>query len=277
MAEVSTYQTLNNLALWQHMGTTTLERMRGVKLMNRIDTKYVLHYDEAIQLLETAATQGYMVQIIGQVRACRYQTLYYDTAERAMYVAHHNRKLTRQKIRTRHYVESGITFLEIKNKTNRGRTRKRRVEIAHDLYNGFYDDGIAAEFYNANANYPIGDIAPALTTEFTRITLVNKEYTERLTIDFDLRYCDMQSGREGGVAEMVILELKQDGRRTSQIKRILEQMRIRPLKVSKYCLGTVLTVKGVKDNRFKAKLRDIEKRLGNRQPTLDTTTKQYNE
>ena len=38
-------------------------------------------------------------------------------------------------------------------------------------------------------------------------------------------------------------------------------MRIQPLKVSKYCLGTTLTVEGIKSNRFKEKIREIEKRL----------------
>jgi hypothetical protein len=42
---------------------------------------------------------------------------------------------------------------------------------------------------------------------------------------------------------------------------MLRDMHIAPLKVSKYCLGTTVTVEGIKSNRFKAKVRDIEKRL----------------
>ena len=34
------------------------------------------------------------------------------------------------------------------------------------------------------------------------------------------------------------------------------------MKISKYCLGTSLTVDGVKRNRMKEKLRAIEKRIG---------------
>ena len=55
---------------------------------------------------------------------------------------------------------------------------------------------------------------------------------------------------------------QQDGNTISYLKRIMLDMRIRPLKVSKYCLGTTLTVDDIKHNRFKQKLRNIAKRLG---------------
>ena len=104
-------------------------------------------------------------------------------------------------------------------------------------------------------------LSPALSTRFVRITLVNGDLTERLTIDLDLHYRDMRSGRESTIERLAIVELKQDGRRASAIKDILRRMRIMPLKVSKYCLGTTLTVEGIRRNRFKEKLREIEKQL----------------
>ncbi|MEE1167546.1 MAG: VTC domain-containing protein, partial [Alistipes sp.] len=119
MTNSLTYDTLNSLELWQRMRSITLDQMRSVKLMNRIDTKYVLSYDEVLKLIEAAADNNYYVQVIDGVRACRYETLYYDTTEREMFILHHNRKLCRQKLRTRTYVESGITFFEIKSKSNR--------------------------------------------------------------------------------------------------------------------------------------------------------------
>lgn len=257
----TTFEALNNLPVWQRMATVTLAEMQGVKLMNRVDTKYVLSVDEVLDLLDRAAVEGYKVQLIGQCRACRYDTLYYDTAERDMYLVHHNRRLTRQKIRTRTYVESGVSFLEIKNKSNRGRTRKRRVGISAELFHGFSEDAAAMTFFSDHAWYDIGRLTPALRTRFTRITLINPAFTERLTIDLDLRYRDMRGGREATIEHMAIVELKQDGLQDSVVKRVLRQMRITPLKVSKYCIGTALTVEGVKRNRFKERLREIDKRL----------------
>lgn len=263
----TTFEVLNNLPVWQRMATVTLAEMQGVKLMNRVDTKYVLSVDEVLDLLDRAAVEGYKVQLIGQCRACRYNTLYYDTAERDMYLVHHNRRLTRQKIRTRTYVESGVSFLEIKNKSNRGRTRKRRVGISAELFHGFSEDAAAMAFFSNHAWYDIGRLTPALRTRFTRITLINPAFTERLTIDLDLRYCDVRSGREAHIDNMAIVELKQDGLAESVAKQMLQDMRIQPCKVSKYCLGTSLTVADIKRNRYKEKLRTIELRLKRGMPT----------
>lgn len=257
-----TYEALNNLVVWQQMPAITLDEMRGVKLMNRIDTKYVLSEGEVLMLLDSLRHEGYKVQVIGDVRACRYDTLYYDTASRDMYIAHHNQQLTRQKIRTRTYLESDTTFLEIKNKTNRGRTKKRRIEIAHEELYCFEHNAAAMTFFGENARYAHSAISPALATRFVRITLVNPRLTERLTIDLMLSYEDVRSGHTATIPRMAIVELKQDGNTLSVAKRIMRDMRIQPLKVSKYCLGTTLTVDGIKHNRFKLKLRDIEKRLG---------------
>jgi hypothetical protein len=55
------------------------------------------------------------------------------------------------------------------------------------------------------------------------------------------------------------MELKQDGRAKSLLKDVLFELRIKPFKVSKYCIGTCLTRPEVKQNRFKKKLRRLEK------------------
>ena len=78
------------------MPTITLDEMSAIKLMNRVDTKYVMSEEKCMQLLERAVGD-YSVQIIDDVRACRYSTLYYDTPEWEMYTVHHNRRLQRQR------------------------------------------------------------------------------------------------------------------------------------------------------------------------------------
>lgn len=253
---------LNSLELLRDMRPITLDEMRGVRLMNRIDTKYVISDEEVITLLGEAAKRGYRVQTIGDRRAARYDTLYFDTAERAMYIAHHNRHLKRQKIRTRQYVESGICFLEIKNKSNRGRTHKHRVEIDHSDMFDFSGDLRAMAHFDENSWHDISTLSPALSTRFVRVTLVNAESTERVTIDSNLCYEDLRSGRSGEIGGMAIVEIKQEGNCDSMAKQILGHMRIAPMKISKYCLGTSLTVEGIKRNRMKEKLRAIEKRIG---------------
>ncbi len=256
-----TYDTLNSLELWQRMRSITLDQMRSVKLMNRIDTKYVLSYDEVLKLIEAAADNNYYVQVIDGVRACRYETLYYDTQEREMFIMHHNCKLCRQKLRTRTYVESGTTFFEIKSKSNRGRTKKRRTEIDPSAFSSFATSEPARRLLDENSHYTAESVTPALATRFTRITLVNPTLSERITIDLELSYEDIRSHTTASICRMAIVEIKSDGNIESLTKRLLRNMRITPLKVSKYCLGTTLTVEGIKHNRFKEKIRTIEKRL----------------
>ena len=261
MTQSLTYDCLNKLDVWQQMPTITLDEMRSVKLMNRIDTKYILSEEEVLQLLQRALEASYRVQITEGVRACRYLTLYYDTPEREMFTLHHNRKLTRQKLRTRTYLESGTTFFEIKNKSNRGRTKKRRTEIKAEELMCFTQNSEARELLTRNSRYTIDNLQPALITSFSRITLVNPTLTERSTIDLELSYEDARTGNKAHIERMAIVEIKQDGNTASELKLMLRDMHIAPLKVSKYCLGTTLTVEGIKHNRFKAKIQQINKRL----------------
>ncbi|MBO7189535.1 MAG: polyphosphate polymerase domain-containing protein [Alistipes sp.] len=264
MSLLATYQNINDLALWQDMGTITLEQMRSVKLMNRIDTKYVASEEGVLRLLIEASKCGYRAQVHGGVIAARYDTRYYDTESRDMYIVHHNRQLTRQKIRTRHYEDGAATYLEVKNKNNRGRTKKKRIEIPIENLMDFAGNSEALSFIEPLARYNIKSLSPAIATRFVRITIVNPELTERITIDLDLEFTDLRSGRVGKIDGMAIIEIKQDGNIRSKAKDILNTLRIKPMRISKYCLGTALTVDGIKRNRMIEKIRRIEKRIANR-------------
>ena len=58
---------------------------------------------------------------------------------------------------------------------------------------------------------------------------------------------------------LVVIELKQDALAPSPMKQLLAQLRVKPFKLSKYCIGEALTNPLVKHNRFKAKIRAIGK------------------
>ena len=261
MSSAARYQRLNTLPLWEQMEPIDLEQMRAVKLMNRVDTKYVASEGQIMEFLGRVAECGYKVQVIDGVRAARYDTRYFDTEDRAMYIAHHNRQLTRQKIRTRHYEDGSACYLEVKNKNNRGRTKKVRIEIPQSGLMSL-DSVEAATFLSAQSRYEISTLSPALSTRFVRITVVNPNLTERITIDLDLESCDLRNARSAKIDGMSIVEIKQDGNIPSMAKEILLGLRVKPMRISKYCLGTALTVEGIKRNRMLQKMRNIEKRIG---------------
>ena len=249
----------------------SLAQMESVKLMNRIDTKFVVPMSVLPVILE-AAQADYFAQEIDGKRVATYDTMYYDTDTLDMYVRHHDRQLTRQKIRVRQYVDSDLTFLEVKRKNNKGRTNKKRIVVpGFDFtadtpsvlkHKKKEDEAVTVEsFIDAKSRYEWSEISPHLWTKFHRITLVNKAKTERLTIDLDLVWDNVVSGLTKTYPELVIIELKRDGNVPSHMIDIMLANRVKPLKISKYCIGTALTTPGIKKNRFKNKIRAIEKML----------------
>ena len=246
------------------MGPISLEEMDGVKLLNRIDTKYLTTETGLLEVLRDAAAAGYRALVVDGKKQSRYTSVYYDTPGLRMFLDHHNRRLVRQKVRTRTYVESGETFLEIKRKNNHGRTKKKRMEIPLSELMDFGADAAACQFLSAKSRFTPDQLSPVLDTRFRRITLVNPAKTERLTIDTDLCFTNFRTGKETSLQDAVIIELKQDGRASSEMKGILLDHRIKPVRVSKYCIAETLTDPSVKSGRFKMKVRTIEKTIGNK-------------
>ncbi len=114
------------LTILSEMNSITLEEMRDIHLMDRIDSKFVAPVSFLPSLLEEAIPY-FRVQINNGVMISPYATQYLDTPDLDMFTMHQNGKLNRQKIRIRSYVESNLSFLEVKNKNNKGRTNKTRV------------------------------------------------------------------------------------------------------------------------------------------------------
>lgn len=252
----------------QDMAPITLEEMDAVKLMNRIDSKYVVNEVTLLRMLEEAGRAGYRVLVSEGERISPYDSVYYDTAGLTMFYLHHNRRLVRQKVRTRCYVNSGDAFLEIKRKNNHGRTNKKRMSIPTDKLMDFGSIPEACEYLAKHSWFQAADLTPSARTRFSRITLVNPALTERLTIDTRLFFENFRSGVDTTLQDAVIVELKQDGRADSQMKKILLDLRVKPLRVSKYCMAVTLTDPTVRAGRFKVKVRAIEKIIGKKLTSL---------
>lgn len=248
--------------VWDRMESIRLDEMDSIKLMNRIDTKYLTDETVLEKLLGMAAVRGYRVLNTEGGRVNPYDSVYYDTDSLKMYTDHHNRRLVRQKVRTRVYVASGSAFLEIKRKNNKGRTKKKRMPIPLQEMMDFSGDAAAAAYLAEKSDYTAGMLKPRLETNFKRITLVNRARTERITIDTSLHFVNHDTGLEADLGPAVIIELKQDGHAYSEMKGILLDCRVKPMRISKYCIGTTLTNPGAKSNRFKVKARTIEKITG---------------
>ena len=233
-----------------------LEEMEQVKLMNRTDTKYWFHKDSLSQLLEAVQNDYFILNMKDEV-ALPYSTVYYDTCENRMFSAHHNGKLNRYKIRRRSYVSSGISFLEVKFKNNKGRTIKKRIPTNFNSIN--FTSG-EKDFLNELTPISAEGLNKTLVNNFARLTLVNKNFKERCTIDFNLEFSI--GDKHISLDNLVIVEIKADGSpAASPLARALRNQRIKRSGFSKYCIGRTVTDSSLKRNAFKRKIRSIEKVL----------------
>ena len=248
----------------------TLEEMKDIRLMNRIDTKFVTTVPVLKQLLEIARSD-YYVQETGGLRISPYYTLYFDTPDCAMYNRHAAGHLVRQKLRIRSYVDAGLNFLEVKTKNNHGRTKKKRMTMEgfdalhpdHTIRFERQDEQyiVYDDFLREHLRYAPESMTEQIENRFDRITLVNQGKTERLTIDTHLRFHNIATGIDRDMGDIVIIELKRDGLQPSPILSKLLQLRIFPHGFSKYVIGSALTNSGLRHNRIKPRLHSIEKKI----------------
>lgn len=246
--------------------TISLAEMKNIRLMNRTDTKFVTSKTKLLELLALAREQ-YFVQEIDGLRIAEYYTVYFDTPRYDMFRVHHCGHTNRQKLRIRSYVDSKLSFLEVKTKNNHSRTKKKRMPMSgfdpdnprYDVCFDGQDEGMAEYtlFLQEHLFYDAASLTECIENRFRRITLVNKGKTERLTIDMDVRFHNLVTDKVVMLDNVVIIELKRDRLLTSPILPLLRQLRIKRSGFSKYCIGTVFTNADIPQNRFKMRMRKI--------------------
>ena len=250
---------VNDFPALLQMSPISLSEMSAVSLMNRTDTKFVTSADRLAILLVQAKDAGYRVCQIAGERLMSYESVYYDTEGLDMFTAHRNKKMVRQKVRVRRYMTTGQTFLEIKRKNNHARTKKKRLLIPSDCIMCLNKAAEAPQFIENRTVWRLENLMPETTTDFDRITLVDGNLTERITIDLNLSFDNLRNGNSVSLGPIVIIELKQDGSMHSRFRDILLRNRIFPYRISKYCIAVSLTEPSARIGRFKEKIRYIEK------------------
>lgn len=245
----------NGAYILQKFDPISLEAMDSVKLMNRTDTKFLFTADQLEKILYDIMDHYRVLEING-TRSSRYKTLYYDTANLDLYMAHHRGKLNRYKIRHRTYVETDAGYLEVKFKNNKGRTIKDRVAEKRAPYNWHLN---SEQFLKKTQPFDPQLLVPTIWVNYSRQTLVHKSDAERLTLDTCLEF--EKDGTLHQVPNLVIAEVKQDKRRNSTFMQMMKKYHIREGSLSKYCLGIALTCNGVKKNNFKSKLLSLNQIL----------------
>ncbi|WP_407320329.1 polyphosphate polymerase domain-containing protein [Isoptericola halotolerans] len=216
-------------------------------LQTRVDRKYVLTPDEVHELLSAVARQPVAARVleIGGARTFTYDSTYFDTPELTTFHQAARRRRRRFKVRTRTYVDTGGTFLEVKTRAARGVTVKVRRPTDPELRtlqaddHDFVDDRLAAARVAAP---PSSDLVPVLSSRYRRTTLLLPDV--RMTLDTSLAW-RLAPGYDGGthhadVGDLVVVETKA-GTAPSSVDRLLWRSGHRPDRISKYATGlTVL-------------------------------------
>lgn len=212
-------------------------------LQTRVDRKYLVDRTVVRHLIGLTAGAHAVLQIDGR-RSFGYQSVYFDTPDLLCFRDHRAGRRRRFKVRTRLYRDSGQSMLEVKTKGLRGATVKTRRDwdtAAPGPLTGQARDFVGAALTEAgyDAAPIVGGLTPSLVTDYRRISLVDLAAGSRATIDGDLAFA-IGNVSVHAPARTVIVETKSTSG-AGRIDRELRRLGVRPVSVSKYCVGIALT------------------------------------
>jgi hypothetical protein len=235
---------------------TSLEEISCVRLMNRIEVKYLFQSARLPELVNLLAESYDVLEIEGR-RTLPYSTTYFDTDDHLFYYQHVRGKLNRYKIRYRKYEATDESFLEIKKRTNSGRTIKWRVE---NVFGNKAFDSSATDFISEYSPVCSSSLKEALFNKFSRITFASCSLNERITIDYNISFAAPEGGSGISLPYIAIAELKKGAASdSSPFKNMIKQLQIYPSGFSKYCIGSALLNDSLKKNAVKPKILLINK------------------
>ncbi|WP_194786145.1 polyphosphate polymerase domain-containing protein [Actinomyces haliotis] len=235
------------------VGPTTLAELNAAAgLLTRVDRKYLVPLDDTQRVVDAVADRSRVLEIDGR-RGFAYSSTYFDTPALDSYLLSARKRRRRFKVRTRSYLDSGLTFLEVKTRGPRGATVKKRVPYEPDDADRLTPAG--RDFVTAcllDSGTATGDAArrvsaalvPVMSTTYERTTLHLPEDEARATVDTGLVWTPLDAvGRPCGTSReagaLAVVETKNPAT-PSPTDRLLWSVGHRPARVSKYATGMAL-------------------------------------
>lgn len=206
----------------------TLEEVKDIKLMNRIDKKYIINYDQFCSLTKYIVDNFYILSEEDKF-LFKYHSIYFDTPNLNMHNDHMNDVGHRQKLRIREY-SNGEKFLEIKEKNNSEFTKKKRIPVKSYEING------EMNWIDENLIYDTKHLDKKLDVTFYRLTLISLNKQERITIDFNLTYYNYLTNKSYK-ENKIIVEVKKMFEENIDFENELNNRNIFQEKYSKYKYG----------------------------------------
>ena len=191
-----------------HLFSTTLEDLNSAaSLLTRVDRKYLVASSAAQNVVDALTGRALVLDIDGR-RSFSYASTYFDTPGLDSYLQAARKRRHRFKIRTRSYLDSGLTFLEVKTRGPRGATIKQRLDYRAADADRLTEEGIdfvvecLAPLTGSaqEARRTAQSLRPVMATTYRRTTLHLPDDDARATIDTDLAWTALapRSGASSG-------------------------------------------------------------------------------
>ncbi len=227
-------------------GISLGELNEAAALQTRVDRKYILDSAQLAALLDDLAARLAALEIDGQ-RSFGYESIYFDTPDLESYRSAAHKRRKRFKVRTRSYLDTRTTMLEVKTKGHRGGIVKTRQ--AHEFPRRAELDRSAADFVDPLLGRPglAVTLRPTLATRYDRMTVVDLDDVTRMTIDSGLR-CMVLSGHSIGLERYIVETKSADS--PSVADRRLWRRGIRPSTISKFGTGLAALDPSLPSNRW---------------------------
>lgn len=224
-------------------------------LLTRVDRKYLVPSATARTILSTFSTEARVLEMNGN-RTFAYDSVYFDTPSLASYMLAAHGRRRRFKIRTRTYLDSGVSFLEVKTEGAREATVKERIPYELCDRDRLTEEGLAyvkETLTAAMGDVHIGSLEPVLSTRYDRTTLFLPESGSRATIDVDVTW-QSPDGQPWMLDNSVVIETK-SGSAPGPLDRHLWAHGVRPCRISKFATGMAALHPELPANRWNQTLR----------------------
>lgn len=221
-------------------------------LMKRKEVKFFFSNQRLSQLLYELKPFFDVLEVEGKTLQ-KYDSYYFDTVGFDMYLNHHNRRVNRYKIRFRDYVDSKISFFEVKFKDNKRQTHKSRISVP------FKSRELTPEvkaFLSQAYDKDISLLVHSISTSYERLTLVSKDRKARLTLDSNVVF--KSKGAQKKLDNLTIMELKYSPQFNFNFYlKLFKNLALFRSPISKYCTGITYHNSKIKKNSFLQTLRKI--------------------
>ena len=228
--------------------------------LKRIDKKYLITENKLKNILDDLKN-NFQVLDIDWTRVFSYDNVYMDTDEYLFYNKHQNKDQSRTKVRTRLYKDSNLAFFEYKQKEN-WVTKKFRYQFPYKEHwimtkgKKRFFEWIWQSLYNTQAP----ELTPAIRTKYNRLTLVSKNWEERLTIDLNIKIKDLRNknAKEIELKNLVILESKSMSEKCFSCQIMQKHLVEKAQSCSKYSLWVIYSWLTEKWSTFAETMKEIK-------------------